>query len=188
MNLGAITSCTSNEQAQPTSPDASTSQQLTNTVSGLLTSFSVSTKMADECDQQENVNAPNGPHLLTLPLEIRYEIYQYLHRSFFIIANATGTLSGFHYLFICINDAPLLNVLLASSQLRDEYQNAACFRDLRLTIKGTPGRFDGYLDTDMYPAHPAHITLLVKINERSSTLPTPSMKQRALQYIRAFQS
>jgi hypothetical protein len=80
--------------------------------------------MADECDQQGNTNARNGPHLLTLPLEIRYEIYEYLHRRILTsqrIANMTSSLSHDQYFTTFTENAPLVNVILTNSQLRKEY-------------------------------------------------------------------
>jgi hypothetical protein len=70
------------------------------------------------------------PHLLTIPREIRNEIYSYLHQRIkfqdeILMQYAEGSTRDAH---LCLENAPLINVLLTHSRLYDEYKESDCFR------------------------------------------------------------
>lgn len=71
-------------------------------------------------------------HLLTLPREIRNEIYKYLHRKIYLrsyrYTEVNDTSDWFRRADATIQNAPLINVLLTHSQIHDEYREAPCFR------------------------------------------------------------
>jgi hypothetical protein len=76
------------------------------------------------------------PHLLGLPREIRNHIYSYLFRDFELIGSlqVKTTKDPYHEFSIRVRNAPLLNVLLSHSQLRNEYMSADCCRKTSVLI------------------------------------------------------
>lgn len=82
-----------------------------------------------------------APHFLTIPREIRDEIYSYLSAEIDVPVNLprhpVDEANPNHPIAnIChnayIDNAPLVNVLLINSQVRDEYLEAACFTKVRM--------------------------------------------------------
>ena len=71
------------------------------------------------------------PHLLTIPREIRHEIYGYLHYEIRIDWHwcETDHPDYWELADLTYRNAPLLNVLLFHSRLHDEYLDSACFKD-----------------------------------------------------------
>jgi hypothetical protein len=65
------------------------------------------------------------PHLLTLPREVRDNIYSYLHHEV-----------SRHYQNrrLQLKNAPIVAVLLTHSQLYHEYQDADCYKDLHCVL------------------------------------------------------
>ncbi|KAJ8112735.1 hypothetical protein OPT61_g4966 [Boeremia exigua] len=68
-----------------------------------------------------------APHLLTLPREIRDEIYGYLHQRL-----EPKSMQVFQ---VTVSNAPLLPVLLTHSRLHEEYLQADCFRNLAAIVQ-----------------------------------------------------
>ncbi|OAK97344.1 hypothetical protein IQ06DRAFT_351033 [Phaeosphaeriaceae sp. SRC1lsM3a] len=74
--------------------------------------------------------ASTRANLLTLPQEIRDDIYGYLHQKSRVFYRFSAT----HTLFARIENATLLSVQLVHSQLRNEYRSAACFRKSQVGV------------------------------------------------------
>jgi hypothetical protein len=70
------------------------------------------------------------PHLLTIPREIRNEIYSYLHQRITFQDHILMKLADGRSLdaTLCFENAPLISVLLTHSRLYDEYKESDCFR------------------------------------------------------------
>jgi hypothetical protein len=70
------------------------------------------------------------PHLLTIPREIRNEIYSYLHQRITFQDHILMKLFDGRSLdaTLCFENAPLISVLLTHSRLYDEYKEPDCFR------------------------------------------------------------
>ncbi|CAA9963202.1 hypothetical protein PTMSG1_06570 [Pyrenophora teres f. maculata] len=83
-----------------------------------------------------------APHLLTIPREIRDEIYSYLSNKVEVQVSTwcPRDTSGPEIPIdnTCfdayLENAPLVNVLLINSQVRDEYHEAACFKKLLMVF------------------------------------------------------
>jgi hypothetical protein len=79
---------------------------------------------------------PGEPHLLTIPREIRDNIYKYLHRELRI---CTALLESDHDPpIVSIMNAPYLSVLLVHSRLYEEYKECASFRSSTAEIRIKP--------------------------------------------------
>ena len=72
-----------------------------------------------------------GPHLLTLPREIRDNIYEYLHRT---IRPGSLNISSTQTLHLVLKNAPYPAVLRVHSLLYQEYLEADCIRNLEAEI------------------------------------------------------
>jgi hypothetical protein len=79
------------------------------------------------------------PSLLGLPRELRDEIYSYLHHETYVQWQWTPLeMTDLKFLGkqrLELHNAPQLSVLLAHSQLRDEYMESACFKNLSTSIR-----------------------------------------------------
>jgi len=78
-----------------------------------------------------------GPNLLSLPREIRDKILSYLHRDIEYEGPLYTDATDDRYMAVSVRleNAPLLNVLLTHSQIRDEYKDADCFRKLSAILR-----------------------------------------------------
>jgi hypothetical protein len=90
--------------------------------------------------------ASTKPHLLTIPREIRDKIYGYLHhqiKTCWAWREIQSQPDCWDTAVLIVHNAPLLDVLLTHSRLRDEYLESACFRVPSLTILYVPN--DSYM-------------------------------------------
>ena len=103
-----------------------------------------------------------GPHLLTLPREIRDNIYEYLHRT---IRPGSLNISSTQTLHLVLKNAPYPAVLRVHSQLYQEYLEADCFRNLEAEITLLYDYFPSHLQDEQWaisalaPVH--HITIRI---------------------------
>jgi hypothetical protein len=82
--------------------------------------------------------AATSPTLLTLPRELRDQIYSYLTHEV-QVSSVTYDRSVFTYMrlnrrTVYADNAPVVNVLRVHSRLRDEYLQAPCFTGLEITL------------------------------------------------------
>lgn len=73
------------------------------------------------------------PHLLTIPRELRDNIYEYLHReaAFYWVVGG----SKLHCARVEIERAPILNALIVCHRLREEYLESGLYRNLSMFIR-----------------------------------------------------
>lgn len=110
----------------------------------------------------------NKSTLLTLPRELRNEIYRYLYHEKRCSGYFPGSPSG-HSSFtvdLLIENAPLSSVLLVNNQIRCEYLESDCFVALRATIRCGQILFKDMFDKgqicpnfDKALAHVHHLTI-----------------------------
>jgi hypothetical protein len=126
-------------------------------------------------DRYESAMASITPHLLSLPREIRDEIYSYLHHELELESPLyTAGVNEYIVTKIRILNAPFLGVLLAHSRLRDEYQKADCFLHLTATFQAnynpTPlGPRSTNARTRAALSNTKHVTITMCASERSET-------------------
>jgi hypothetical protein len=77
--------------------------------------------------------AANPPHLLTLPREIRNDIYSYLHKEV-VVHNAGTSYPSILDVQVRLENVPYMSVLLINSQIYQEYREADCFRNLSAQV------------------------------------------------------
>lgn len=83
------------------------------------------------------MDSPTGSHhLLTIPREIRNQIYNYLHKS---IELRTVESFGTTKVIAGIPNAPLMSVLLTHSQLHDEYRESDPFKNVAAIVVNVAG-------------------------------------------------
>ena len=118
------------------------------------------------------------PHLLTIPREIRNEIYSYLHQRITFQDRLYRKLTDGRNLdaVFCFENAPLINVLLTHSRLYDEYKESDCFRIPSAVLNAYYNdRLRGHASCSMRNvptlARMQHITLLVS-NVRDQAITT----------------
>jgi hypothetical protein len=104
---------------------------------------SLSTPPCAPFNQFNSANASQMANLLTLPREIRDQIYTYLTRDLTVqwhrgIDDWKSTLET--TVDIEIKDAPLFHVLLTPSQLRDEYLESTVFKRFSIMLRFAPRR------------------------------------------------
>lgn len=75
--------------------------------------------------------AANPPHLLTLPREIRNQIYSYLHKEVVVHTRREPSVSVVQ---LRLENMPYMSVLLINSQIYYEYREADCVRNLAARI------------------------------------------------------
>ena len=71
--------------------------------------------------------AANPPHLLTLPREIRNQIYSYLHKEVVVHTQRTPSVFAVQ---LRLENVPYMSMLLINSQIYHEYREADCFQNL----------------------------------------------------------
>ena len=77
--------------------------------------------------------ASTTPHLLTLPREIRDNIYKHLrHRLDLRSIDKLGTVQ----VIVTLENAPCVDIMLVHSQMRDEYLQSDSFKNLSASILG----------------------------------------------------
>ena len=76
--------------------------------------------------------AANPPHLLSLPREIRNQIYSYLHKEMKVHNERESTRFNVHE--VRLENAPYTSVLLVNSKIYHKYREAACFRELAAVV------------------------------------------------------
>ena len=77
--------------------------------------------------------ASTTPHLLTLPREIRDNIYKHLHHRLDLRSiDKLGTVQ----VIVTLENAPCVDIMLVHSQMRDEYLQSDSFKNLSASILG----------------------------------------------------
>jgi hypothetical protein len=85
--------------------------------------------------------ASAAPHLLTIPREIRDEIYGYLSHEVIIVCGwelSKHRMGKYKYKCVRFENAPIVALLLTHSRLHDEYLQSAPFKNLHISFKLEP--------------------------------------------------
>ncbi|KAH7070816.1 hypothetical protein FB567DRAFT_539274 [Paraphoma chrysanthemicola] len=98
------------------------------------------------------------PSLLTLPLELRHEVYAYLHRPFSCVWLVDG--NYVHCAEVEVAEAPLPEVSLVCAQLHAEYITSEVHRKLMMTIRIWGDKIDCDMvdESDPQDAHAGSIS------------------------------
>lgn len=116
------------------------------------------------------------PCLLTLPREIRDKIYSFLHRDIKfkgpLYSKAEGNDRRYNAVHFRLRNAPLVNVLLTHSQLRNEYATADCFRRLSAVLRFGSYHFVHFDQDAHHETHPLILEALARAHDVTVTIDT----------------
>lgn len=93
--------------------------------------------------------SPTSSRLLTIPREIRDEVYKYLYHEVshrYLYLNSSGT--RIRTLNVKLANAPILNLLLTHSRIYEEYAKAPSFHNLQATITYNMSFQDAWFEED----------------------------------------